>query len=67
MAVQRTLQLLKLTAGNEKTTQNIGYINPSATAAVCKGFCQQALALTTDSYIDAYKIDKESLNEATAG
>lgn len=65
MAVERAIQVLKR-SGGELATQMISNVNPLATATVLKNFCQQTMALTTNTYVDAYIIDKESVNEAAA-
>lgn len=65
MAVERAIQLMTRNNG-EVATRNISNVNPNASATVLKGFCQAATNLTTETYIDAYVINKESVNEAAA-
>ena len=64
--VNRSIQMKKRTAGGDIVSQNISNVNPAVSATVLKGFCQGAMALTTDTYIDGKIIDEESINEAAA-
>ena len=64
--VNRSIQLKRRTVGGDTVLQNISNVNPAASATVLKGFCQGAMALTTDTYIDGKIIDEESINEAAA-
>lgn len=66
MAVQRKVELLLKTVDNEETSQTISYINSTISATNLKTYLLKRTALSTDTYKDAYVIDRESLNEATA-
>lgn len=62
----RSLQALSRDTDQKLITNNIPYANPTATFADLKAFVQGCLSLTENTYIDAYCVDKTSLNDATA-
>lgn len=63
MAYSGTL-IIETVLNNEKKQKSITYINPNATNANLKTLAQGITALTISSYIDAYKVLKQSVDES---
>ena len=62
-----TSLIINATNGNKKVTKAITNINPEKDNAILKTFAQKVNALTTNSYVDATRVDKMSVNEQDAG
>ena len=56
-----SLEIETTTQNRKKNTTNISYINPQATNDKLLQFAQMLVALTTDIYVGATKITKESV------
>lgn len=63
MAYSGTL-IIETARGNEKKQKSITDINPSATNANLKTLAQGITALTTSTYINAYKVLKQSVDDS---
>ena len=62
----RTLQVVQRDTDQKVFQSSITYANPTASFTDLKTFVQSCVGLTTNTYVDAYCVDKTSLNEATA-
>lgn len=63
MAYSGTL-IIETVRNNEKKQKSITDINPTASNANLKTLAQGITALTTSSYINAYKVLKQSVDDS---
>ena len=56
-----SLEIETKTNNDKKNTLNVSYVNPQATNDKLLQFSQMLIALTTDAYVGATKITKESV------
>ena len=61
MAKKVTLSINTTDTIAKKQTTNVSNVNPQATNANLLQFAQMLVALTTDTYVSATKITKESV------
>ena len=59
--------IINFTNGGKKGSKAISNINPDKDNAVLKTFAQKVNALTTNTYVDATRVDKMSVNEEGGG
>ena len=62
-----TSLIINATNGSQKVTKAITNINPEKDNAVLKTFAQKVNDLTTNTYVDATRITKESVEEEHSG
>ena len=60
-----TSLIINSTNSDKKVSKAISNINPEKDNAVLKTFAQKVNALTTNNYVDATRVNKMSVNEAT--
>jgi len=65
VAKRTFLEISAQTTAGKLYKESISYINPAASNAVCNGFVEQMFNLSNDTYVDADRIDKESVKDAT--
>ena len=66
MAKTTTLQVLTTDTNGKAMTKPINYANPNASDSVLSAFAKACNGLTTNTYVDTYRVDRISLNESTA-
>lgn len=59
--------IINYTNGNKKGSKAISNINPEKDNQTLKTFAQMVNGLTTNTYVDATRINKQSVEEADAG
>ena len=62
-----TSLIINATNSGKKVTKAITNINPEKDNSTLKTFAQMVNGLTTNTYVDATRINKQSVNEADAG
>ena len=59
--------IINYTNGNKKGSKAISNINPEKDNQTLKNFAQMVNGLTTNTYVDATRINKQSVNEQDRG
>ena len=62
-----TSLIINATNGNKKVTKAVTNINPEKDNTTLKTFAHMVNGLTTNTYVDATRINKQSVEEADAG
>ena len=58
--------IINYTNGNKRGSKAISNINPEKTNAILDTFAQKVNALTTNTYVDAIRVNKQSVKEPDA-
>lgn len=64
--MKTSIQIETTTAGGKKSRKAISDVNPNATNEQVKGFAQQLVALTTDTYGSTSRVNVDSLKPASS-
>ena len=67
MAMRTYLTLTAQTTDNKLYEETVSYINPTVSNAVCDGFAEELFKLSQDTYVDAVRVNKESVKGASEG
>ena len=62
-----TSLIINAVNGNKKVTKAVSNINPEKDNQTLKTFAQMVNGLSTNTYVDATRINKQSVEEADAG
>ena len=62
-----TSLIINATNGNKKVTKAVTNINPAKDNTTLKTFAQMVNGLTSNTYVDATRINKQSVNEQDSG
>lgn len=67
MALQRKLEIHQTDSNGDSVVTNFNSVNTNLTAEAMNTGVRKLMNLTTNTYIDTYVIDTQSLNEMVSG